>query len=99
MKHVSTNKTRHRVSTSVYSLTFRVRVMLPKQRKPCTNCKSAQHCTTRGIPYHSPKLHPGPCNSVGMRPRKDKDTYKHTNRHTQMRDHNTFHVIYDSCEM
>jgi len=19
-----------------------------------------------GIPYHSPKLHPGPCNSVGM---------------------------------
>ena len=27
-----------------------------------------------GIPYHSPKLHPGPCNSVGMRPRTDTQT-------------------------
>jgi len=27
--------------------------MLPYQRNPCTNCKSAQHCTTRGhsIPF------------------------------------------------
>jgi len=24
-----------------------------------------------GMPYHSPKSHPGPCNSVGMRPRTD----------------------------
>jgi len=24
-----------------------------------------------GIPYHSPKLPPGPCNSAGMRPRTD----------------------------
>jgi len=23
----------------------------------------------RGTPYHSPKLHPGPCSSVGMWPR------------------------------
>ena len=27
-----------------------------------------------GIPYHSPKLYPGPCNSVGMRPRTDRHT-------------------------
>jgi len=27
-----------------------------------------------GIPYHSPKLHPGPCNSVCMRPRTDTQT-------------------------
>jgi len=46
-----------------------------------------------GIPYHYPKLHPDPCNSVGMRPRTDIQTY------TQMRDHNTFRVVYDSCEM
>jgi len=26
----------------MYSLTFRVRVMLPQQRNPCTDCKSAQ---------------------------------------------------------
>ena len=31
----------------------------------------------RGIPYHSPKLHPGPCNSVGMRPRTDTQTDTH----------------------
>ena len=28
-----------------------------------------------GIPYHS-KLHPGPCNSVGMRPRTDRQTHR-----------------------
>jgi len=44
-----------------------------------------------GIPYHSAKLHPGPCNSVGMQPRTD--------RHTDARDHNTFLVVYDSREM
>jgi len=27
-----------------------------------------------GIPYHSHKLHPGPCNSVGMRPRTNTQT-------------------------
>jgi len=27
-----------------------------------------------GIPYHSPKLHPGQCNSAGMRPRTDTQT-------------------------
>jgi len=44
------------------------------QRSPCTDCKSAQQCTTRGHPYHSPKLHPGPYNSVGMRPQTDRHT-------------------------
>jgi len=43
-----------------------------------------------GILY-APKLHPGPCNSVGMRPRTD--------RHTDARDHNTFCVVYDSRKM
>jgi len=32
----------------MYSLTFRLRVMLPSKRNPCTDCKSAQPCTTRG---------------------------------------------------
>jgi len=26
----------------MYTLTFRVRLMLPQQRNPCTDCKSAQ---------------------------------------------------------
>jgi len=42
--------------------------------KPVHDCKSAQWCTTRGHPYHSPKLHPGPCSSMGMRRGKDRDT-------------------------
>ena len=31
-----------------------------------------------GSPYHSPKLHPGPCNSVGIRPRIDRQTHTDT---------------------
>jgi len=38
-----------------------------------------------GIPYHSLKLHPGPCSSVGMWPR--------TGRHIDARDHYTFRVV------
>jgi len=54
-----------------------------------------------GSPYHSPKLHPGPCNTVGMRPWTDRqiDRHTHTHRHTDARDHNTFLVVYDSREM
>jgi len=49
--------------------------------------------------YHSPKLHPGLCNSVGMRPRTDTQTDTQTDRHTDARDYNTFLVVYDSREM
>jgi len=42
-----------------------------------------------GTLYHSPKLHPGPYSSVGMR--------RGTDTHT--RDQYTFLVIYDSREM
>jgi len=49
----------------------------------------------RGSPYHSPKLHPSPCNSVGIRPR----TVRQTDTHTDSRDHNTFCVVYDSRKM
>jgi len=38
-----------------HSLTFRVRAMLPQQCNPCTDCKSAQQCTTRG---HLPAVPP-----------------------------------------
>jgi len=54
-----------------------------------------------GIPYHSLKLHPGSFSSVGMRPRTDRQTQtdRQTHTHTDARDHNTFRVVYDSCEM
>ena len=29
---------------------------MSQQRNQCTDCKSALQCTTRGHPYHSPKL-------------------------------------------
>jgi len=47
-----------------------------------------------GIPYHSPKLHLGPCSSVGVRPRS-----RQAHRHTDARYHNTFLMVYDSREM
>jgi len=102
------NVTRHRASTSMYSLTFRV------------NCKSANSAQLGGIPYHSPKLHLGPCNNVGMRPWADTQTstnsfyttvklcfcqcsiknnlltylltYLQTDRHTDARDQNTIRL-------
>jgi len=50
-----------------------------------------------GSLYHAPKLHPGPCSSVGVRPRTHRQTDRHT--HTDARDHNTFCVVYDSRKM
>ena len=138
-------QTRHRASTSMYSLTFCVRFLLPERHQwkaRIPDCRSnvenapvgAQSPTGRPRPiavcgarfwgrpprrppvaaslevgfalcchsnatrapianppnsaqlggslYHAPKLHPGPCSSVGVRPRTD--------RHTDARDHNTF---------
>ena len=145
--------TRHRASTSMYSLTFRVRVKTPPavwtkwnglvadnvahaagasilspargvfagMRSVCGGpcglplgsathfecCHSngtrapianpANCAQLEGIPYHSPKLHPRLCNTVGVPPRTDTQT--HTDRHTDSRDHNTFRVVYDSREM
>jgi len=48
-----------------------------------------------GSLYHVPKLHPGPCSNVGMWPRTDTQTDRHTDTH----DHNTFCVVYDSRKM
>jgi len=52
-----------------------------------------------GNPYHSPKLHPGPCSSVDVRPRTDTHTDIQTDRQTDTGDHNIYHVVYDSREM
>jgi len=54
-----------------------------RNETPCIDCKSAQQCTTRRHPYHSSKLHPGPCSSVGMR--RGIDRHTHTHRHTGRR--------------
>ena len=136
----NTNVTRHRVSTSMYSLTFCVRVMLPERHhwKPAVQAAAVMlrmppsplvtdqqrvrtprklgfalccHSNATGAPianppnsaqlggslYHAPKLHPGLCSSVRVRPRTDRQT----DRHTDACDHNTFCVVDDShkCEI
>ena len=48
-----------------------------------------------GSLYHAPKLHSGPFSSVGVRPRTNRET----DRHTDARDHNTFCVVYNSRKM
>jgi len=51
-----------------------------------------------GSLYHAPKLHPGPCSSVGVRPRTDTHTLTQTDTQTRV---TTIHfcVVYDSRKM
>ena len=49
--------------------------MLSQQRNPCTGCTYPSNSAQPGdIPYHSPKLHPGPRCSMGMWPWSDRHT-------------------------
>ena len=50
-------------------------VLADISRSPLLLCApSANPPNVGGTPYHSSKLHPGPCSSVGMRPRTDRQT-------------------------
>jgi len=87
-------KIRHRVNTSMCSLTF----LVCRYAVMCANCQCrvALCCHSNetraptanppntaqpwGTPYHTPKLHPGPCSSVGMRPQTDTQTDRQTHR-------------------
>jgi len=65
----------------MYWLTFRVRVMLHSNatRAPIANPpNSAQlgDIPSKHITSNSFKLHSGPCNSVDMRPRTDRQTHR-----------------------
>jgi len=87
--------TRHTASTIRHSLTFRVRryvVIATKTRAPITNPRNSAQL--EGTPYHSPKLHPGPCSSMGMRRGTDRQ------RDTQTTvTNNAFRLGYASREM
>ena len=84
MKRSAFNKmytTRHRASTSTrWHFSFGLCFHSNKWMNPCTDCKSAQNAQLRGTPYHSPKLHPGPCSSVGVMQGTDRQTHRHTHR-------------------
>jgi len=45
--------------------------MLPQQRNRSPIANSPNSAQLGGSLYHAPKLHPGPCSSVGIRPRTD----------------------------
>jgi len=70
----------------MYSLTFHVRrshyVAIVTQPVHRLQIRPIVH-NYRGIPYYFSKLHPSPCNSVGMRPRTDRQTRRHTDTHRQ----------------
>ena len=88
--------TRHTASTKActrHHFTFALCCHSNATRAPIANPPNSAQLG--GIPYHSSKLHPGPCNSVGMWPRTDRQT----DTHTDARDHNTFRIVYDSREM
>jgi len=51
--------------------------MLPQQCKHAPTANLPISAQLAGIPYNSPKLHPGPCNSVGMRPRTERQSQTH----------------------
>ena len=65
--------TRHRASRRTRG-NFAFGAMLSQHRNQCTDCKSAEQCTTRRHPLPFPKLHPGPCSSVGMQRGTDSQT-------------------------
>jgi len=85
--------TRHRASTSTrWHFTFALYCHSNETRAPIANPPNSAQLR---VPYHFPKLHPGPCSSVGMRWRTDR----HTDRHIDARDQYTFRVVYDLREM
>ena len=64
----------HRVSTSTgWHFTFVLCCHSNETRALIANLPNSA-CTTRGHSYHSPKLHPFPCSSVGMRWGRDRHT-------------------------
>ena len=84
--------TRHRASTSTrWHFAFALCCHSNEIHAPIPNRPNTAQLG--GTPCHSAKLHPGPCSSVGMRPRT------HTHTHTDAHDHNTFRVVWDTREM
>ena len=76
--------TRHRAQSEYkHSLMFRVRCYVDIATKPMYRLQIRPNSAQlEGIPYHSAKLHPGPCSSAGMWPRTGTDT--HTDRQTRV---------------
>ena len=82
------SQTRHRASTSTcWHFTFALCCHGNATRAPIANPPNSAQLGS--MPYHTPKLHLGPCSSVGIRPRTDTD------RHTDAHDHYTFCIVYD----
>jgi len=80
----TTTKIRHRASTSTrWHYAFALCCHSNETSPPIANPPKNEQLGS--IPYHSHKLHPGPCSSVGMRRRTDRQTDTDTHRNTQTR--------------
>ena len=96
-----------RISSSDYNKTTRHVLAyisrsctLPHQCNPCSDCKSAQQCTTRGHPLPLLQVTSGSmqqCGHAAADGRTDRD--RQTDRQTDERDHNTFRVVCNSRRM
>ena len=74
LSHTVINTANQAKNKYKHSLTFHVRRYVVIAMKPTHRLQTAQLCTTRGHPYHSPKLHLGLCSSMGMWQGTDKHT-------------------------
>jgi len=109
---LANQSTRHRASTSMYSQTFCVRVMLP-ERHQWKSAVQAAAVLLRTPPRRRPVTgQPATPTSHTRRAilrtppvtrqspaRSARTPRTHTDRHTDARDHNTFCVVYDSRKM
>ena len=77
---LESQKNRHWASTST-CWHFWFGAMMSYQQKPCTDCKSAQQCTTRGHLLPFPQLTSRFMQQYGNGAR-DRQTYIHTDRQT-----------------
>ena len=82
------------ISRDGRKLVTRVRVMLPYSnatRAPIVNLPNSAQLA--GSLYHASKLHPGPCSSVGVRPRTDR----HTDTQTRVTIHFASSTTHAKC--
>jgi len=79
----STNAANSHIRDEGKIVTIRFALCCHSNTTRAPNANPPNSAQLGGIPYHSVKLHLGPCNSVDMRPRTDTQTDRQT--HTQTR--------------
>ena len=77
MQAVTKSPSRHRATTSMYTCKhFAFAWCCHRNATRALIANPPNSAQLGGMPYHSAKLHVGPCNNVGMRPRTDTQTHR-----------------------